>query len=156
MRDGRPQGMLQVLKPKGMEVALGLLGKQLDHHDRMEPVGRLNRPDTREHLKMGDEAGYAPAAPDIDRRLPVQTADDEQDRVFAPLCHVGEVFDQAAIIDPREKISGVDQMNQRILADINVGVVRLFDNPAILQPDQALAIIRVHIGRNGDNWESEA
>lgn len=48
--------------------------------------------------------------------------------------------------------TGVDQMNQRVLPDINVGGVRLFDDPAILQPGQALEIVLAHVGWNGDDW----
>ena len=47
-------------------------------------------------------------------------------------------------------------MNQGVLADIDVAVVRLLDDPGILQPQKAQAEILVQRGRDSDygRWEA--
>ena len=139
-----------------MEPSLSLLGEELQDHDSMEAVRGLDRAYAREKLQVGDEAGDAVAAGDINGRLPVEIADDEQDRVFASLRHVCEDGNQAPVMDARLQVAGIEKMDQGVLANIDVAMVCLLDDSGILQPQQALAEILVQSGRDGDYRMREA
>lgn len=157
MKSGAVRGrVLQVLKPKGMESPLGLLGEELQDHGGMEAVRCLDCAYASEKLQVGDEASDAAAAGDLDGRLPVEIADDEQDRKFASLRHVREDGDQAPVLDARLQVTRIEEMNQSVLADIDVAVGCLLDDPGVLQPQKALAEILVKSGRDGDNGRGEA